>query len=195
MKNSIKHTQLLINNIILLEDNPRDITDDDLKKLSDDIKADPNFLFQRPSLINLENGEYLCYAGTQRIKAQKLLGYKKAICFVEENVPFELQQKRMLKDNLHRGIWNTDKLFDLGFEILELEEIGFDFDVLNIDLDLFQEPTDLVGDLKDNPPTLKLVFRDSRQLNSFEKRIKGLLDKDLYPEHEGVSYSISQGEL
>lgn len=128
----IKHIELPIDKIILLDENPRDIKEADLQKLAKDIESDPTFLHQRPSLINLVDGKYICYAGSQRIKAQKLLGYKTAICFVQENVPDKLQNERMLKDNLHRGVWNQDKLLDLDFELFELKEFGFEDFQLNV---------------------------------------------------------------
>ncbi|MEE9408250.1 MAG: hypothetical protein V3V28_09265 [Polaribacter sp.] len=192
---SISHKKLAIKDIILLENNPRMITDDELLGLSKDIKNDPTFLHQRPPLINFIDGKYYCYAGTQRIKAQLLLKETETICFIEENVPEDLQNKRMLKDNLHRGKWDSDKLFDLGFEILELEEIGFDFDELNIDTDLFTEPTDLTSEMKNNPPTLKLVFQEEKQMAEFIKDLDVLIDTTNNPKYSGISYSISLGEL
>ncbi len=132
----IKHKKIPIDKIIILEENPRDISDKDLQKLCNDIKADPNFLYQRPSLVNFTNGKYYCYAGAQRIAAQKLLNEKEAICFVEKDVPEEVQKKRMLQDNLHRGKWNADKLLALDLEITELEEIGLDVTGLGLDVDV-----------------------------------------------------------
>lgn len=195
MNNNIQHTELPIESIILIEENPREISDSDLDKLCEDIKNDPNFLYQRPSLINSKDNKYYCYAGTQRIKAQIRLGSKTAICFIEEGVPIKLQRERMLKDNLHRGRWDTDKLLSLDFEISELEDIGFDLPGIGIDMDLLKEPTDLTSELKDNPPTIKVTFTDVQQMEKFEKKIKDLQDKELYPEFEGFKYSLSVGEL
>lgn len=58
----VKHILLKTEQIVLLESNPRTITDSDLDALVRDILADPTFLFQRPPLINLAEGRYLCYA-------------------------------------------------------------------------------------------------------------------------------------
>lgn len=189
----ITHTNISIDEIILLEENPRNITDFGLEKLCKDIKSDPNFLFQRPSLINLKGEKYYCYAGIQRIKAQKMLGYDTAVCFVEEDVPIELQRERMLKDNLHRGEWDEEKLLELDFEIPELLDIGFD----EMDLNIFKEddmpyPTELTAPKKDNPPTMRLTFTDSKQIQNFEKDLKIILEKEKYT---SITYSISQGEI
>lgn len=188
----IKHIEIPINEIILLEENPRTISETDLEKLRDDINRDPSFLFQRPPLINLKDGKYLCYAGTQRVKASILNGVQTISCFVEENVPEKVQKQRMLKDNLHRGKWDKDKLLELDFTDFELEDLGFD----NITLNLFeadddmQYPTNLTAPKKDNPPTIKLTFTSTKQMNQFEKRLNEVL-KDF----EDVSYSVSQGEI
>lgn len=127
-----------ISKIILLDNNPRVINESDLKKLAEDIKADPMYLEQRPPLINLKDGKYLCYAGTQRIKAAKLNGLESINCFVETDVSEKVQDKRMLVDNLHRGKWDYDKLLEFDFELTELTDFGFeDFE---IGLDIPEEP-------------------------------------------------------
>mgnify|MGYP006124912791 FL=1 len=117
----IDHIEIPIDKIILLDKNPRTVSEEEFQKLCDDIKNDPAFLIQRPPLINKVSGKYYCYAGTQRIKACKSLNYKKIKCFVEENVSSKVQDERMLKDNLHRGEWDFDKLLELDFELTELE--------------------------------------------------------------------------
>jgi len=131
----IDHIEIPIDKIILLDKNPRTVSEEEFQKLCDDIKNDPAFLIQRPPLINKVSGKYYCYAGTQRIKACKSLNYKKIKCFVEENVSSKVQDERMLKDNLHRGAWNTDKLLDLDFEIAELESFGFEDFELGLDIE------------------------------------------------------------
>jgi ParB-like chromosome segregation protein Spo0J len=114
-----KYIEIDIENIVLLGKNPRNIDLEGLEKLKQDIKNDPEFLKQRPPLLNLVKGKQYCYAGTQRVKAAKELEYTKLFCFVEENVPEKLQDERMLKDNLHRGKWNFELLKELDFEIAD----------------------------------------------------------------------------
>lgn len=190
----IKHMEIPIDEIILLDENPRDISDIGLEKLQSDIKSDPDFLIQRPPLINYKSldGEdkFYCYAGTQRVKASKLNGAKRIMCFVEEDVSKKVQRERMLKDNLHRGEWNREKLLDLDFDELELKEIGFE----DFDLNFFDEepeyPDDLTAPKKDNPPTIKITFLSTKQMNKFEKKLNEVLE-----DFEDVTYSVSQGEI
>lgn len=192
MKNSVRHTKLPIDQIILLEENPRYISETDLEKLAEDIKNDPTFLQQRPSLINLVDGKHYCYAGTQRIKAQKLLGYTEAFVFIEEDVPSKLQKERMLKDNIHRGQWDKTKLLDLDFDIMDLESFGLDLDEIGLDKDLFEEPEELVQQLKMNPPSIKISFQESKDLQRFQMLLNTWLEENNF---ENVTYSVSDGEI
>lgn len=189
----IEYREIPIDKIILLDENPRTISDENLEKLREDIQKDSAFLAQRPPLINLEDGNYYCYAGTQRVKASMLNGAKEITCFIEENVDLKVQKERMVKDNLHRGKWDKDKLIDLDFTDFELQNFGFD----EISINLFDEqeleyPKELTAEKKDAPPTIKFTFVDSNQMAKFEKALpKWLKENDF----ENVNYSVSQGEI
>lgn len=130
----IEHKYLPIEKIELLENNPRIIDDASLKKLCEDIQSDPSFLEQRPSLINLKDGRFICYAGQQRIKAQRMLGKLEAPVFIEENVTEEVQNKRMVIDNTHRGEWDIQSLMsNFNFSLDELEGFGIKTTDINFD--------------------------------------------------------------
>ena len=190
----IIHDEIKIKDIILLEENPRTITDSNLDKLREDIQKDPSFLVQRPPLINLEDGHYYCYAGTQRVKASKLNGAETITCFIEENVPAKVQKERMVKDNLHRGKWDKDKLIDLDFTDFELENFGFNDVSLNL-FDAEQDmeyPNELTAEKKDAPPTIKITFTSEKQMRKFEEELRKFKD---YAEFNDITYSVSQGEI
>ncbi|WP_127846186.1 ParB N-terminal domain-containing protein [Psychroflexus aestuariivivens] len=192
-KNPVTHVKLSIKDIIFQDENPRYINDEDLQKLAEDIKKDESFLMQRPPLINDIGGDFYCYAGTQRIKAAKLNGYNEIYCFVEKDVPEKVQRERMLKDNLHRGKWDKDKLLDLDFELMELKDFGFE----DIDLDFIKDepefPDEFEQEKNENPPKMSITFVDSKQLSDFEKLIKDeVLSKQKF---ESITYSVSEGEL
>jgi len=184
---------LNISEIILLDINPRDITDQELQKLAEDIKSDPKFLYQRPPLINEVGGKYYCYAGTQRIKAQILNGETTIPCFVEKDVPKHIQDKRMVIDNLHRGTWNEDKLLALDIPLEVMSDFGFkDFEVSLFDIPP-PEPTDLTAPYKEAPPTMKFTFENTKQMENFEREVKGLIESSHL--FSNVTYSVSQGEI
>jgi len=127
INNEPKLVKLAIDLIEFPEWNPREISIKEFKKLQSDIKKDPDFLKQRPPLINFLTAEkkYICYAGNQRGKAAAANGEKEIWVWVQNDIPKEVQDARMLKDNLHRGEWDWDKLklFDIEF----LHEAGFEF--------------------------------------------------------------------
>jgi hypothetical protein len=188
----IEIRKIKIQDIILLEENPRQISDVDLQKLADDIKSDPTYLLQRPPLVNFTNSNYYCYAGTQRIKASVLNGETEIDCFIENDVPKKVQDKRMLIDNLHRGQWDETKLLDLGFELDEMKDFGFnDFEV-SIFTEV-QEPINLTAEMKDAPPTLKITFESLKQLDLFETKLKDMIHMN--DKFSSLKYSVSAGEI
>lgn len=120
-----KFLKLSIEQIEFPEWNPREISSKEFKKLQADIKKDPDFLQQRPPLINFLTKEkrYICYAGNQRGKAAAANGEKEIWVWVQNDVPKEVQDERMLKDNLHRGEWDFEKLKNFGNDFLL--DLGF----------------------------------------------------------------------
>lgn len=76
--NEVRAVKLKFSDLVFLEDNPRTITPDRLERLAGRIKNDPTFFYNRPCLINLSGGKYICYAGIralyQRYKAEVRAG-------------------------------------------------------------------------------------------------------------------------
>jgi len=172
---SVQYLEIPIENIVLLDKNPRNITAEELQKLCNDIENDPMFLEQRPPLINMVNGVFYCYAGTQRIKACKIIKQNKVKCFVEENVAERIQDERMLKDNLHRGEWDYDKLMNLDFQPLELESFGFD----DLDIGLGGFDSNELEEEKPNNYSRK-IEAPIYQVKDKKPEIKELYDQDKY---------------
>jgi hypothetical protein len=194
MNSKVQLVSLKIADIQTLDKNPRTISPDELQKLIQDIQGDPNFLLQRPPLINRVGGINYCYAGTQRLRAAKAIGQKDIYCFVEEDVPEHIQDERMIKDNLHRGQWDEEKLLALHIDLEIMNDFGFkDFEVNIFANPVPEQPNDLTAPHKDAPPTMKITFSDTRQMDYFEARLKGLVDND--SRLTSISYSVSQGEI
>lgn len=186
--------EVAIKDIQLLEKNPRIISADEFEKLCNDIRKDPEYLMQRPPLLNLVDGVYNCYAGTQRTRAAGALGYEKLMCFVEENVPEHIQDERMIKDNLHRGEWDQDKLLQFDFPLEVMSDFGFkDFEVSIFNDMTPAEPNDLTAPYKEAPPTMKLTFEDSKQMEAFEVKLKDLIQMN--DKFSSIMYCVSQGEI
>lgn len=111
--------------LVFLENNPRTRTDEGKRKMAADIEADPAFYENRPTLVNLVDGEYRVYAGDLRAHAaHDVLGWPLIPCNVEADVPPELMRSRAILDNTHRETWDADKLSEWGYEPEELEDMG-----------------------------------------------------------------------
>ena len=132
-----------IKNLNLLSYNPRTITTEAMDKLCKSLREDPDFLRNRPVLVNRVDGVLNVYAGTQRVRAAKKLKWKEVPCIVEENLSDDLIKVRMNKDNLHSGEFDWDILGN-EFELEDLFAAGFDAE----DLDL---PSSLDDDQQEKP--------------------------------------------
>lgn len=111
--------------LIFLENNPRTRTEEGKRKMAADIEADPSFYENRPTLVNLVDGQYQVYAGDLRAHAaHDVLGWPMIPCNVEADVPPELMRSRAILDNTHRETWDAEKLGEWGYDPEELEEMG-----------------------------------------------------------------------
>jgi len=124
-KPTIKFEYIDFDKLVFLENNPRTRTAKGLETMAADIKSDPTFYENRPTLVNLTNGEYRVYAGDLRAHAaHDRLGWKQVPCNVEADVPQKVMERRAILDNTHREGWDSDALANWDFEVEELEEMG-----------------------------------------------------------------------
>ncbi len=115
--------QLPIKQLKLLDNNPRKITKDQFTKLCESIQSDPDYFFNRPCLVNQEGATFTVYAGNQRIKAAKRIGWDKVPCIVEKDLPDEVLKKRVVLDNAHFGEFDWDILAN-NYDVSLLLECG-----------------------------------------------------------------------
>lgn len=102
-------TELLVPSEI----NPRKMKSaSDFTRLCNSIEDDPQFLVLRPILAskNTKTGIISIYAGEQRWRAARQLGYSEVPAIVEDDVPSDVKEQRMLKDNIHAGVWDEEML-------------------------------------------------------------------------------------
>lgn len=124
-----------IKSLKLLENNPRKISKDQMEKLCKSIQDDPDFLFKRPILVNLIDGQHIVYAGNQRVRAAKQLKMKTIPCIIDKDIPDDLMKMRVVKDNKTFGEfdfdilaneWDISVLLDCGFDAKDLIGPGGD---------------------------------------------------------------------
>ena len=112
----------------LSKNNPRKITKDKFKQLCDDIESDPwLFLECRPILVYIEDGEHIVYAGNQRTRAARELGYHQVPCIIDDkgDLSDEIIRRRIIIDNRHAGFFDLDELAN-SWDLNELLALGFD---------------------------------------------------------------------
>lgn len=126
-------TRVPINKLEFLDQNPRKIERNQLEKLCDSLKSDPDFLENRPLLVNDTNGKLTVYAGNQRLRAAKKLGWKQVPCIVEKDIPEETLRRRIILDNVQHGEFDFDMLACL-YEVDELLMLGLQESDLHINL-------------------------------------------------------------
>lgn len=146
--------QIPIKDLTLLERNPRKITKQAMDKLCESLKSDPEFLQKRPILVNAIDGRLEVYAGNQRVRAAKKLGWKEVPCIVDENLDAETLKSRVIKDNLSSGDWDYDILAN-EYEIGDLLEWGFEPEDFDVDIETIEgkEPEDDAPELPKEPQT------------------------------------------
>lgn len=119
-----------ISDLQLLEKNPRKITKEQMNKLCESIVNDPQFLYNRPVLVNDKDDVLTVYAGNQRVRAAKSLKWKTIPCIVEKDLSDEIIKSRIVKDNKTYGTfdydmlaneWDIETLFECGFTSTEID--------------------------------------------------------------------------
>ena len=121
-----------ISKLTLYENNPRKIDKQQFEKLCMNIKRDPEFFNNRPCLVNHigETNKMIVYAGNQRVRAAKKLGWKEVPCIVEDDLDEELVKDRVILDNNTFGKFDDDILAN-EFDAIKLIELGFDESYFN----------------------------------------------------------------
>lgn len=118
------YNELPISKLKTLEKNPRKISQEQLQKLEKSLESDPDFLKSRPILVNEIGGIYQIYAGNQRVKAAKKLGWKNIFCAIEKDLSEKQMKDRIIKDNKTFGEFDMD-ILSSDYEVDALLDAGF----------------------------------------------------------------------
>lgn len=126
-----------IKKLKLLDRNPRSITKSQMEKCKESLSRDPDFLNQRPILVNVVDGVYLVYAGNMRVRAAKKLGWKKIQCSLNHELPEDIIKRRVILDNAHFGV-NDDEILANDYDIDVLVDCGYSAESLLQDLPIHE---------------------------------------------------------
>ena len=115
--------------------NPRAITDEAFERLKHSIKRNPEFLEKRPLLAVEKDGRLVVYAGNQRLKAVRALGWEKVPVEVDKGLTEAKMVEQAMIDNAQWGqlVIEKAKALDLGDDFLKL---------IGINVDLFSDITE-----------------------------------------------------
>jgi len=117
-----------ISKLILNENNPRTITDENLEKLKNSIQSFEEMMDIRPIVIDENN---VVLGGNMRIRALTELGYKEIPdTWIKrfEGLSEEKKKEFIAKDNIGFGDWNWEML-NLEWDIEKLAEWGLNTDI------------------------------------------------------------------
>ena len=144
-KEIMKVTDVKISDLVFAEYNPRQMTIEQVKALTDSIKR---FGIVDPIIINSHKGrENIIIGGHQRVRVATNLGMKEIPC-TYLNLPLDKERELNIRLNQNLGEWDWDALSDY-FSLDELEEWGFDERELEFEF-MTREPLNLPDDLPDS---------------------------------------------
>lgn len=108
-----------------LPNNPRTIKKQDMERLKQSLKDNPDYFEARPLILSNRTGELVILAGNQRYEAAKALGMNEVPTFLLEGLTEEREREIIIRDNVSNGDWDFDILAN-EFELEDLQEWGVD---------------------------------------------------------------------
>lgn len=164
------------------EQNPRQIDDQAFERLKKSIERNPDFLEKRPLLVTEREGKLIVYAGNQRLKAVRALGWTDVFCIVDREISDEKMKEQAMIDNQQWGQLVLQKLPELNLNDDFIKLIGINMDLLsdmnedNFDADKYIEgitkPKTKNGDLYQLGEH-RLLCGDSEKEEDFIKLMGG----------------------
>ena len=173
-----------IDDLIFAEYNPRQLTTEQHKQLTDSLKR---FGMVDPIIVNKhKDRENIIIGGHQRARIWKELG-NTTIPTVEEKLPLDKEKELNVRLNKNTGEFDYDMLAN-HFEVEEL--IDFGFDNLPFDESILSDD-DLTAENKGKDFKITTTFVSNDQLDYAIKVFKEIIEEKF----DGAFMSVSGGEL
>ena len=168
-----------------LENNPRTISDEQLDKLKESIRNNPDYFEARPIILSDRTGELIIIAGNQRYDACISLGMQQVPTVLIPNLTEERERELIIRDNVNNGQWDITKLFDWDCnELLNWGMEGISF----------PDPTDFSEDIELHTDLILLIGLTGLMLGYFlADKAQGAHIK--YLVFEGYKIPVSESEL
>lgn len=185
------------------EQNPRQITDEAFERLKKSIERNPDFLDKRPLLGTKREGKIIVYAGNQRLKAIKSLGWQEVAVIIDEQLSDEKMKEQAMIDNIQWGNLILEKLPILNLRDDFIKLVGINMDLLSeVNEDNFnaEEYIDKITEVQTKEGDLyelgehKLLCGDATKKNDFEKLMQNELARLIFTDPPyNVNYRSQSG--
>lgn len=106
-----------------LDNNPRQIKEQDLAKLIQSIRDNPEYFEARPLILSNRTGQLVILGGNQRYEASKFLKLEKVPTHLIEGLTEEKEREIIIRDNVNNGSWDFDLLAN-EWDAIDLDNWG-----------------------------------------------------------------------
>ena len=121
-----------IESLSKLENNPRTITPEDMERLKESIRNNPDYLEAHPIVLSDRTGELVIIDGNQRYEACLQLGYDKVPTALLHGLTEEREREIIIRANVNNGKWDLSKLFEWDYsELMDWGVEGISFPDIN----------------------------------------------------------------
>lgn len=111
-----------------LDNNPRTITPEDMEKLRESIRNNPDYLEARPLVLSDRTGTLVIIDGNQRYEACLQLGLKEVPTALLHGLTEEREREIIIRANVNNGKWDLTKLFEWDYrELMDWGVEGISF--------------------------------------------------------------------
>lgn len=110
-----------------LDNNPRTITKDNMDRLVQSIKDNPDYFEARPIICSDRTGKLVIIAGNQRLRAAGIAGLTEVPVVTIHGLTEEREREITIRDNVELGDWDMDLLAN-EWDMQELNDWGVAFE-------------------------------------------------------------------
>lgn len=121
-----------IESLSKLENNPRRITPEDMERLKESIRNNPDYLEAHPIVLSDRTGELVIIDGNQRYEACVQIGYDEVPTALLHGLTEEREREIIIRANVNNGKWDLSKLFEWDYsELMDWGVEGISFPDIN----------------------------------------------------------------
>lgn len=113
-----------ITDIKPLPDNPRKIKPEELERLKESIRNNPDYLEAHPLVLSDRTGELIVIDGNQRLRACQEMGWEEVPTALLHGLTEEREQEIIIRANVNNGQWDYSIL--QNWDVEELKDWGVD---------------------------------------------------------------------